>query len=203
MEGSSRGQRVFFFKRIELQLKDDTTRPFNNCVSKHASHTAIANQIMSAEVQSSEEDVLASTHGPDSSLAGANQFSNEAISNFDKWSGNLPIECLSPSPWTAAIMASDLLMENEERSGSLDYKDIDSDNDVLPNDLDEQSSTSRFLRKKGSEPNIGLGLGVGQPVISSETSLELDAYEELANAAKRRDREAIAKWSEIILSASS
>jgi hypothetical protein len=66
----------FFFKRIELQLKDDTTRPFNNCVSKHASHTAIANQIMSAEVQSSEEDVLASTHGPDSSLAGANQFSN-------------------------------------------------------------------------------------------------------------------------------
>jgi len=116
------------------------------------------------------------------------------MSNFDMWSGNLPIECLSPSPWTAAIMASDLLMENED---SLDYNDVDSDNDILLNDPDEQS-TNRSLRKK--ESAICLGLGVGQLAISSENSGELDAYEELANAAKRRDREAIAKWSEIILS---
>ncbi len=68
------------------------------------------------------------------------------ISNYDVWSGNVPIECLSVSPWTAAIMASDLLIENKDQEDD----DVDSDNGSSTG-MDDHSAELRtqLLRKKG------------------------------------------------------
>jgi len=177
-----------------MQFKDDHIKGLRCNKPKYETHAEIVDQVLASGRSGSPRS------GTLSSLSMDSLVEKESITSFDRWTGNLPIECLSASPWTATIMAFDEMAKNDRENNldsSVDFNDNDSDNDSGADGtivVDRQARLS--LHKKGSILGLGLENRFG-------SDGNIDPYKELAEAAIRRDKEGIAKWSEKILSSSS